>query len=195
MAPKRGRFYNVDPSPDNFRAIWDRLHDLDAQLTTAQATVAQQAATITGLQGTQTAHQQQIQQALILAGKAVDRASTTVPPAGGGGSGGGSGDSHPNHFDLVTQAKADLITEGQDLTGPCGAFTIVQRAVQYIQPSDPTAGFLAKPDGNNCNGFATDIVCYADGVIYDVLIDGGGANTPQWSFHGTVDPSRYRAST
>ena len=136
------------------------------------------------------------QQALITAGKATAATSQANAPSGGGsGGGGGSGDAHPNHYDLISQAKTELVALGEDLTGACGAFQIVPRAGPDIQASDPAAGFLSKPDGNNCGGFAVDIVCYNDGIIYDVLIDGGGANTPAWSFAGTVDPSRYRATT
>ncbi len=186
--------YDTSSSPQNIRAIWSLIHSLKDDLATAKDTITQQQTTIASLTVKLTATDTKAQQALIFAGKAASLTSQGVSPApgGGGGSGGGGGDTHPNHYDLVVEAKADLTTEGEDLTGPCGAFKIVRRAAQYIAPSDPTVGLLDKPTGNNCTGYATDIIAYRDGIIYDVLIDAGGANTPAWSFSGSVDPSRYR---
>ena len=194
---QKGALVNTQPTEQNLLALWNRIRELGVDLAAAQATITSQQTLITTLQSQQTTTEEQAQQALILAGKAASQSATGVPPApgggGGGGGGGGSGDSHPNHYALVVEAKNDLITEGEDLTGPCGGFKIVRRAAQYIQPSDPAVGLLDKPTGNNCGGYAVDIICYNDGVIYDVLIDSGGANTPAWNFSGTVDPSRYRA--
>jgi Tfp pilus assembly protein FimV len=190
----RPRFYDTEASPSNLRAIWDRLHDLSSKHEANATTITQQAATIASLQSQLTAAQQQAQQALITAGKAVSQTSQALPPAGGGGSPPAGGDTHPNHYALIKQAKDELVALSTDLSGPCGAFKIVQRAVPYIQASDPAAGFLSKTSGNNCGGFAVDIVCYNDGVIYDVLIDAGASNGPSWSFSGTVDPGRYRAT-
>lgn len=199
----RPRFYDTEASPRNLRALWDRIHDLGEKHDANTSTITQQAATIASLQSQLTTAQQQVQQALVTAGKAVSQTSQSVPPAGGGGTpggGGGSGDSHPNHYALIKQAKDELVTLGEDLTGPCNAFKIVRRAMPWIQASDPTAGFLSRssatPSSCNVSGtdYSVDIVAYADGVIYDVLIDSGGANTPAWNFKGSVDPSRYRAS-
>jgi hypothetical protein len=200
----KGRYYDTEASPRNLRAIWDRLHDLADRHDANTTTITQQAATIAALQTQLTTAQQTAQQAAIIAGKAVSQSSTGVPPSGGGGGGsgggGGNGDAHPNHANLVAQAKADLITAGEDLTGPCGGFKIVRRACQYIAPSDPTVGVLTKPapTPNNCIiagiGYAADIIMYPDGIIYDVLFDAGGANTPQWNFKGTTDPGLYRTA-
>lgn len=41
-------------------------------------------------------------------------------------------------------------------------------------------GILPKTTGNNCGGYACDIVCL-NGVIYDVLGDSEGIANPQWS--------------
>jgi hypothetical protein len=191
---KRGRFYDLEPTPQNFRTIWDLLHTLHDGHTTNLDTIARQQALIDSLTTQLATTGQNAQQALILAGKAASQTSTGVAPApgGGGGSGGGSGSSHPNYASLVAQAKADLITAGVSLVGPCGGFEIVKRAVQYIAASDPAVGLLDKPTGNNCGGYSVDIICFNDGVIYDVLFDSGGANTPQWNFAGVVPTSRYR---
>ena len=193
--PKR-RFYNLSPTPENFQRLWDKVWAISDANAAANTTIQQQAATITTLQSQLTSVSQQAQQAAIAAGKATSATTTSNDTSGpgGGGGGGGTGDAHPNHFTLIEQAKNELVALAEDLTGPCGAIKIIKRAMPWIQASDPAAGFLDKPTGNNCAGFAVDIVCYNDGIIYDVLIDAGGANTPAWSFAGTVDPGRYRAT-
>ena len=192
MAPRTGRYFNLDPTPDNFNRLWNMIHQLqdavDAHTTQLSGHGDTLATLTTGLAVTKT----QAQKALL---------ATTLPTSTPSGSSGGtpttpppSSDTHPHHLDLITEAKNELVSLGEDLSGPCGAFKIVQKAMPWIQASDPTAGFLSKPDGNNCNAFAVDVVCYTDGVIYDVLGDAGGTNNPQWNFGGTVDPSRYRPS-
>jgi hypothetical protein len=116
--------------------------------------------------------------------------------AGGGsdptGSGGGTG----THADLSTffaVAKSDLLAAAVDLTGPCGAFEIVRLATFRLASSYPTLGILDKPTGNNCTGYAVDVVVWQDGELYDVIIDGGGANGIAWNYRGTYDTSRWRA--
>lgn len=95
---------------------------------------------------------------------------------------------------LVEQVKAQLVAQGMNLSGPCGAFAITKRVAWALRATG--AGLLAKPTGNNCDGYATDIICYPDGRIRDILGDGGGANTPQWPDGELeiVDPSRYLAA-
>lgn len=198
-ASPRSRYVNLQPTPENFRALWDRVHDLDSLLDEARHTLTTQATTITDLRTHLADAQARAQQALILAGKAVAQTSQGVSPApGGGGDPGGNGDAHPNYLAQVVQAKADLITAGVNLAGACGGFEITKRAVQYIAPSDPAVGLLDKQTGTNCGGYAIDIVCFNDGVIYDVLFDAenssptGVGKNPQWNFKGVVDSSRYR---
>lgn len=107
----------------------------------------------------------------------------------GGSSGGGAAKNHPDRSAVVAQAKADLEAAGHDLSGPCGAFSIVKLAAFRMGGG---AGLLDKPAGNNCEGYATDIIVYPDGKHYDVLVGGGETNGPSWQDAGTVDPSRYR---
>jgi hypothetical protein len=95
-----------------------------------------------------------------------------------------------NHLDIVQQVKAELEAKGVSLSGPCGAFAITKRVAWRLRAEG--AGLLDKPGGNNCEGFATDIVCYPSGQIVDVLSDGGGINGPTWQEKGTEDASRYR---
>lgn len=191
---KRGRFIDTSSSESNFLAIWNKLHALDEQLTAAQGTVAEQATTIADLNTQIAAANQSVQQALIAAGKPTSSVASVPPGDSGGdsGGGGGNGTDHPNYASLVQQAKDDLITEGEDLTGPCGGFKIVRRAVQYIAPSDPAVGLLDKPSGTNCMNYSIDIIVFNDGLAYDVLYDSGGANTVQWNFIGGGLQDRYR---
>lgn len=94
--------------------------------------------------------------------------------------------------EVVAAAKKQLQAEGVDLSGPCGAYAICERSAQMLG----AYGVLHKPTGNQCQERATDIVTQTrtDGKIdlYDVLIDGGGANTPTWDYKGTESMSRFR---
>jgi hypothetical protein len=95
-----------------------------------------------------------------------------------------------SHPDVVAQVKASLVARGIDLSGECGAFQITKRVAWQLRGEG--AGLLDKPSGSNCQGFSTDIVAYPGGRIFDILIDGGGANGPAWNASDPVDPSRYR---
>jgi hypothetical protein len=95
--------------------------------------------------------------------------------------------------ETVEQVKADLVARGEDMSGPCGAFKITKRVAWALR--DSGAGLLSKPSGNNCEGYATDVICYPDGRTFDILIDGGGQNGPTWEQHHPHDPAvaaRYR---
>lgn len=94
---------------------------------------------------------------------------------------------HPSY---IAECKDFLEQSGLDLSGPCGAFLITKMAAWGLRATG--AGLLSKPSGNNCDGYATDIICYRDGRIIDVLGDGGNANTPNWNEVEPIDPSRYR---
>ena len=96
-----------------------------------------------------------------------------------------------NHLPVVEAVKTSL--QGQDLSGPCGAFKITHRVAWQLR--DEGAGLLFKPTGNQCEQRSTDIVMYVNGRIFDVLIDGGGSNTPAWNEGVPVDPALWRAAT
>jgi hypothetical protein len=96
------------------------------------------------------------------------------------------------HGDVVSRIKAELQSRGVDLNGPCGAFQITKRVAWALRAEG--AGLLSKPGGNNCDGFAVDIVMYADGAAFDVLSDSGGANVPAWGQIEPLDPARFRAA-
>lgn len=96
---------------------------------------------------------------------------------------------------LVETVKAQLIAQGADLSGPCGALKIVQRVAWVLSGSG--AGLLHKrPEQNGCNvgseRYAVDIVMYPDGRAIDILADAGGANGPLWNAIEPIDPSLWR---
>lgn len=90
----------------------------------------------------------------------------------------------------VAIIKARLQAAGVPLGGPCGAFEITKRVAWDLRHSG--AGLLSKPSGNQCDGYASDIIAYADGRIVDILGDGGSSNTPQWVPGEDVDAARWR---
>lgn len=81
----------------------------------------------------------------------------------------------------VANVKSQLLAQGVDLSGPCGAFQITKRVAMGLRGSG--AGLLSKPGGNNCEGYATDIVAFPDRA-FDILSDGGNTNGPIWSETG-----------
>lgn len=85
--------------------------------------------------------------------------------------------------EYVAAVKSALEAQGRNLSGPCGAYTIVENVAYGLR--DTGCGTFYKPTGNNCQERSTDVVCYKDvangvGRIVDILGDAGGANTPNW---------------
>lgn len=81
--------------------------------------------------------------------------------------------------EVVSAVKNDLIARNVNLSGPCGAFEITKRVAWILRSQG--YGLLDKPSGNNCQGYSVDfLVTPALGGI-DILVDGGGENTPAWS--------------
>lgn len=97
-----------------------------------------------------------------------------------------------SHADVVQTVKTTLTNQHVDLSGSCGAFDITKHVAWLLKGEG--AGLLVKTSGNNCEGYATDIIAYPDGRIFDILIDGGASNGPSWNPDGTVDPSRYHVA-
>jgi len=90
----------------------------------------------------------------------------------------------------VAAVKAQLEAQGVNLLGPCGAFAITKRVAWGLRGAG--AGLLSKPGGNNCDGYATDIIAFPDRA-YDILSDGGATNGPNWNETGVDDlASRWR---
>jgi hypothetical protein len=95
--------------------------------------------------------------------------------------------------DVVARAKADLVSRGVDLSGECGAWQITRLAAWRLRETG--AGLLEKRTGAQCQGFAVDVIAFPDGRTFDVLIDGGQTNGPDWRQHLPHDPavaSRWR---
>lgn len=85
--------------------------------------------------------------------------------------------------EYVAAVKSHLEAQGANLTGPCGAFCIVENVAYGLRNTG--AGTFHKDSGNNCRERSTDIVAYKDlaygcARLVDILGDGGGANTPMW---------------
>jgi hypothetical protein len=96
-----------------------------------------------------------------------------------------------DHTATVAQVKAHLQAGGVNLSGPCGAFEITKRVAWQLRGEN--AGLLSKPDGNNCESYAVDIIAYPSGVIVDMIISAGDDNGPTWNIlPELVDPSRWR---
>lgn len=92
--------------------------------------------------------------------------------------------------DYIADVKAKLEAMGVNLLGPCGAFKITKRVAWGLRAAG--AGLLSKTGGNNCDGYATDIIAFKDRA-YDILSDGGATNGPTWNETGVDDlESRWR---
>lgn len=109
---------------------------------------------------------------------------------------------HPDKSSVVAQAKAEAEAAGfvySKSSPECpDRFEITKRAAWKLQSEG--AGLLSKTFGNNCQGYAVDIIAYPDGYIYDILNgtapDGNG---PMWNPAGCgpvggngTCPDRYR---
>jgi hypothetical protein len=79
----------------------------------------------------------------------------------------------------VAAVKRQLEAQGVNLVGPCGAFKITQRVAWGLRGVG--IGLVAKPGGNNCEGYSVDYLCKQNGDGVDMLGDAGGKNTPQWA--------------
>jgi hypothetical protein len=93
----------------------------------------------------------------------------------------------------VALVKAACLAAGLDLAGPCGAFAIVRRVAWGLRLQG--YGLLSKPNGNNCEGFSTDVIVTPNRTgIVDLLGDGGGRNDPTWQVkENEVTADRWRA--
>jgi len=79
----------------------------------------------------------------------------------------------------VAEVKARLEAAGVPLSGPCGAFNITKQVAWDLRASG--YGLVAKPSGNNCEGYSVDYLCLQNGDGVDILSDAGGTNGPQWA--------------
>jgi hypothetical protein len=101
----------------------------------------------------------------------------------------------PNYLGLVQAARADIVGRGLDVdASECNRFEVLKRAASIIARVDPDVGLLSKPTGNNCEGYAVDVLCWKDGIIVDCLGAGrDGPCTALWQENpNPVDPGRWR---
>jgi len=98
-----------------------------------------------------------------------------------------------NQTAVVERVKQALEHRGVKLDGPCGAFEITKRVAWELRAQG--AGLLQKSTGNNCVGYAVDIIAFQDGSYVDMLVDGGNKNAPAWNVKpDRVDAARWRAA-
>src|SRR5262249_35204204 len=109
--------------------------------------------------------------------------------------------SSPGGGNCVSRLPADIVACHRALyparLSPADAPTLLADIAHDLNKGQPPIyGRLVKPSGNNCSGFACDIICATDGNIWDVFGDGpdatinyAGVANPQWVSKGTVSPS------
>ncbi len=102
-----------------------------------------------------------------------------------------------DHTDVVAAVKANLVAQGVDLSGPCGAFQITGRVAFLLRGEN--WGLVAKTAGQNgCTvqghgRYAVDAVMLPDGTVVDMLINAETENIPAWQSTGPQPPSNWRA--
>jgi hypothetical protein len=192
------------PTQRSIKLLWDAVHDhrdtisgLTSDLTAAQATIQQQAGTITTLNKNMT-------QAIITSGSSLTTNNTKTNTPGNptnptDPSGPNLPDNIANHSDIVIAAYS---ANPPDKTSIASIFNFTRRAawqLKDITTDDPhPCGLLIKNGGENifvCGGVSYSIsrLCYPNGHIFKILADAGpnGANQPQWVDDGFVDVSLY----
>jgi len=103
------------------------------------------------------------------------------PPPPGGGGGASCGSRVP--IDIVTCHRAAYPAR---LT-PSAAPNLLRDIAHDLNAGQAAIyGLLLKSGGNNCSGYACDIICVANGPLYDVFIDGPDATQ---GYAGTAVPS------
>jgi hypothetical protein len=110
-------------------------------------------------------------------------------PEGDMGDFGFSQPTNADYAGMVAEIKSGLEQRGVDLSGPCGAFQITKRVAWALRPD---YGLVAKPTGNNCEGYSVDGIMDRAGNFYDVLVGSGDTNGPSWQPNGTVAADRFR---
>src|SRR5690349_16461832 len=93
---------------------------------------------------------------------------------------------------VVADAKAQLVQQGVNIVGSCGAFEITKRVAWRLRGEG--AGLLGGKSGaqNRCGEYAVDIVMFPDGRYFDILVDSGTTNQPAWGGPNEGDPRLWR---
>jgi hypothetical protein len=183
MTQKRGRYYNTDPTPENFRALWDRLHDLSDQNAQLQTTIKDHEATFEDLN-------EQVLSAQRIAQQASINASLPYGVLRGSGAGGGGGvTTIPDYGAIVATTLATFNPVIPEADEEAGKAQLTRAAAWAIYQTDPNIGLLKKTSGNNVNGRSVDIVVQmTNGSFADVASshnNGNGTVTilATWSAH------------
>ncbi len=96
----------------------------------------------------------------------------------------------------VQAVKDQLVAQGVNLSGPCGAFQITGRVAWRLRAQG--WGLIAKSPGQNgCDvaggRYAVDAIMLQDGTTIDLLINSETENTPAWQQVGSAPVSAWRA--
>jgi hypothetical protein len=99
----------------------------------------------------------------------------------------------PDHTATIEAARNAALAVGIDVdASECNRFEITKRAALLL--ASEGAGLLSKPSGNNCNGYAVDVIVYPAGRAFDIV--GAGPDGPasaHWMELTPVNPDRWRA--
>jgi len=111
-----------------------------------------------------------------------------------------------SHQTVVAQKKAILLSRGEDVSGPCGAFKITREVA--ADPSVKSEGWgLVHSTGSGCaisgDVYRSDTLMQPNGFTVDILTrsesDNGNTsnnnafNIPSWDQTGNQDPANWRA--
>ena len=211
MATRNRRDYpRLDQIPDNniresLRLLWDRTHDQNSIVTTANTNLSAAQATIAQLQSTISSMQKTITQ--MAAGGGISQTSRVQGGSSSGTSGGGGAtdveapSDIPNHQATVQTAMDDLIAALIPISGYCGSFQITKLVAWRLMTEEPNIGLAtAKPgSANNCDGYNSELILYKingnDQLVYafDILTDSEGAtHGAVWNYLGPLPVARWR---
>jgi len=106
-----------------------------------------------------------------------------IPSPGGGTPGAPCGPPYPSQpFGIVQCRRSQydgLMSRSETVSFLRGVATDLNAA----GISEGPFGILRKTSGNNCGGYACDIIC-SSSKVWDVLIDWNGSQTPTWGYAG-----------
>lgn len=98
--------------------------------------------------------------------------------------------------ELVESIKADLVANGVNLSGPCGAFEIVKRVAWALRHEGYGLYGGKNPAQNGCtvgnDRYSVDWILLPNGQGRDILGDAGGENNPQWGHLEQDNPGAWR---
>lgn len=117
-----------------------------------------------------------------------------------------TGYAQPSHANVVASKKTILLSRGEDLSGPCGAFKITREVA--ADPVIRAEGWgLVASTGNGCPiagiVYRADTLMQPNGLVVDLLrraesdegntTNNANFNIPTWDPTGNQDPTNWRA--